>query len=67
MYASGRTFTEMDDSYYLIYDQLGSASEVNERKSWEGARDACRAEGYELVTINDPDEDEFVGSFITNP
>ena len=55
----GRVFHEYENHYYIIYNEAQS-----ERMTWTEARDACREEGYELVTVNDEAEHEFLWQFI---
>ena len=49
-------FFSRETSLYMIYQNLAE----NERKTWNEARDVCREKGYDLVTINDADEDNFI-------
>ena len=52
----GQTLVSHGDSFYLIFDDLPR----EEWKTWSEARDVCRERGYDLLTINDEEEDSFI-------
>ena len=56
MLSKGQTVFSLENSLYWIFDALPKS----ERKTWSDARRACREKGYDLVTINDAEEDSFI-------
>ena len=56
VFSIGQTVFSLEKSLYWIYDALPR----NEWKTWSEARGVCREKGYDLVTINDAEEENFI-------
>ena len=54
--STGQSFFSRENSFYLIFKNIP----VSEWKSWSEAVDVCQERGYDLVTINNEEEDDFL-------